>query len=56
VGDSLQVWNGGFRDDVRDFFRGTDGSVGRIAKSEGNRDGVDSCAAFCGIWSVNIGP
>jgi glycogen operon protein len=31
VGDSWKEWNGRFRDDVRDFFRGADGSVGRIA-------------------------
>lgn len=31
VGDSWKEWNGRFRDDVRDFFRGQPGSVGRIA-------------------------
>jgi glycogen operon protein len=31
IGDSWKEWNGRFRDDVRDFFRGTPGSVGRIA-------------------------
>jgi glycogen operon protein len=31
VGDSWREWNGRFRDDVRSFFRGDDGSVGRIA-------------------------
>jgi glycogen operon protein len=31
VGDSWKEWNGRFRDDVRDFFRGADDSVGRIA-------------------------
>jgi isoamylase len=31
VGDSWKEWNGRFRDDVRDFFRGADGAVGRIA-------------------------
>src|SRR5215467_11685162 len=28
VGDSWREWNGRFRDDVRSFFRGDDGSVG----------------------------
>ena len=31
VGDSWKEWNGRFRDDVRDFFRGANDSVGRIA-------------------------
>jgi isoamylase len=31
VGDSWKEWNGRFRDDVRDFFRGTEYSVTRIA-------------------------
>ena len=31
VGDSWKEWNGRFRDDVRDFFRGAEHSVGRIA-------------------------
>jgi glycogen operon protein len=31
VGDSWREWNGRFRDDVRDFFRGAEDSVGRIA-------------------------
>jgi glycogen operon protein len=31
VGDSWKEWNGRFRDDVRSFFRGDDGSVGRLA-------------------------
>ena len=31
VGDSWKEWNGRFRDDVRDFFRGAEGSVRRIA-------------------------
>ncbi|HQR61333.1 MAG TPA: alpha-amylase family glycosyl hydrolase, partial [Methylophilaceae bacterium] len=31
IGDSWQEWNGRFRDDVRDFFRGEPGSVGRFA-------------------------
>src|ERR671919_107574 len=31
IGDSWKEWNGRFRDDVRDFFRGAPGSVGRIA-------------------------
>ena len=31
VGDSWKEWNGRFRDDVRDFFRGADYSVARIA-------------------------
>ncbi|MGH7182644.1 MAG: glycogen debranching enzyme, partial [Nitrospiraceae bacterium] len=30
-GDSWKEWNGRFRDDARDFFRGEDGSVGRFA-------------------------
>jgi glycogen operon protein len=31
VGDSWKEWNGHFRDDVRDFFRGEDGLVTRLA-------------------------
>ena len=31
VGDSWKEWNGRFRDDVRDFFRGAEGSVRRFA-------------------------
>lgn len=31
VGDAWREWNGRFRDDVRDFFRGTSGSAGRMA-------------------------
>jgi isoamylase len=31
VGDSWKEWNGRFRDDVRTFFRGEDGSVRRFA-------------------------
>src|SRR5499433_1036943 len=31
VGDSWQEWNGRFRDDVRSFFRGDEGTVGRLA-------------------------
>jgi glycogen operon protein len=31
VGDSWKEWNGRFRDDVRDFFRGADYSVTRLA-------------------------
>ena len=31
VGDSWKEWNGRFRDDVRDFFRGAEHSVARIA-------------------------
>jgi isoamylase len=31
VGDAWKEWNGRFRDDVRDFFRGAPGSVGKIA-------------------------
>ncbi len=31
VGDSWKEWNDHFRDDVRDFFRGADDSVGRMA-------------------------
>ncbi|NJD07640.1 MAG: glycogen debranching protein GlgX [Methylococcaceae bacterium] len=31
VGDAWKEWNGLFRDDVRSFFRGDDGSVGRFA-------------------------
>jgi glycogen operon protein len=31
IGDSWKEWNGRFRDDVRDFFRGAQGSVRRIA-------------------------
>jgi isoamylase len=31
IGDSWREWNGRFRDDVRSFFRGDDGSVGNLA-------------------------
>jgi glycogen operon protein len=31
VGDSWREWNGRFRDDVRSFFRGDDGFVGKVA-------------------------
>ncbi len=31
VGDAWKEWNGQFRDDVRDFFRGAGGSVRRVA-------------------------
>ncbi len=31
VGDSWKEWNGRFRDDVRSFFRGEEGSVARFA-------------------------
>jgi len=31
IGDSWKEWNGRFRDDVRSFFRGNDGLVGRFA-------------------------
>ncbi|MCE9553683.1 MAG: glycogen debranching protein GlgX [Planctomycetes bacterium] len=31
VGDSWKEWNGRFRDDARDFFRGEPGAVGRFA-------------------------
>ena len=31
VGDSWREWNGRFRDDARDFFRGAEGSVRRFA-------------------------
>jgi glycogen operon protein len=31
IGDSWKEWNGRFRDDVRSFFRGEEGSVARIA-------------------------
>lgn len=31
VGDAWKEWNGRFRDDVRDFFRGAEGSVSRVA-------------------------
>src|SRR5438046_9438527 len=31
VGDSWKEWNGRFRDDVRDFFRGAHGSLRRCA-------------------------
>ncbi len=31
VGDSWREWNGRFRDDVRGFFRGDNGSVARLA-------------------------
>ena len=31
IGDRWKEWNGRFRDDLRDFFRGEPGAVGRIA-------------------------
>lgn len=31
VGDAWKEWNGRFRDDARDFFRGESGAVGRLA-------------------------
>ena len=31
VGDSWREWNGRFRDDIRGFFRGDDGTVARVA-------------------------
>jgi glycogen operon protein len=31
VGDAWREWNGRFRDDVRDFFRGVEGTVGHFA-------------------------
>ena len=31
IGDSWKEWNGHFRDDVRDFFRGGEGSLARFA-------------------------
>jgi glycogen operon protein len=31
VGDSWKEWNGRFRDDVRNFFRGAEGSTARVA-------------------------
>ncbi len=31
IGDSWREWNGRFRDDVRDFFRGAESSVTRLA-------------------------
>jgi glycogen operon protein len=31
TGDSWREWNGQFRDDIRGFFRGDDGSVARVA-------------------------
>ncbi len=31
VGDSWKEWNGRFRDDVRDFFRGAEGATARFA-------------------------
>jgi isoamylase len=31
VGDTWKEWNGRFRDDARDFFRGAPGAVGRFA-------------------------
>jgi isoamylase len=31
IGDSWKEWNGRFRDDMRDFFRGANGSVSRAA-------------------------
>jgi len=31
IGDTWKEWNGRFRDDVRDFFRGQEDTVGRLA-------------------------
>ncbi len=31
IGDAWKEWNGRYRDDVRDFFRGEPGAVGRLA-------------------------
>ncbi len=31
MGDSWKEWNGTFRDNLRDFFRGADNTVTRIA-------------------------
>jgi glycogen operon protein len=31
IGDSWREWNGRFRDDIRSFFRGEDGTVSRMA-------------------------
>jgi isoamylase len=31
IGDAWKEWNGRFRDDVRDFFRGAPGSIARVA-------------------------
>src|SRR5208337_2928011 len=31
VGDSWREWNGKFRDDIRDFFRGVEGSIAHLA-------------------------
>jgi isoamylase len=31
IGDSWREWNGRFRDDIRSFFRGDEGSVGNLA-------------------------
>jgi isoamylase len=31
VGDAWKEWNGRFRDDARDFFRGSPGAVGKLA-------------------------
>ncbi len=31
IGDAWKEWNGRFRDDVRDFFRGEPGSLRRVA-------------------------
>jgi len=31
IGDSWREWNGRFRDDIRSFFRGDDGTVGNLA-------------------------
>jgi isoamylase len=31
IGDSWREWNGRFRDDMRSFFRGDDGTVGSVA-------------------------
>ncbi|WP_442485498.1 glycogen debranching protein GlgX [Aeoliella sp. SH292] len=42
VGDAWKEWNGRFRDDARDFFRGAPGSVGRLADRM-----VGSCDIYC---------
>jgi isoamylase len=31
IGDAWKEWNGRFRDDVRSFFRGEDGTIGKLA-------------------------
>lgn len=38
VGDSWREWNGRFRDDVRSFFRGDDGSVSNLADRYGHKE------------------